>query len=65
VGIALGLGGHMQIDHGALQGFMAQDFLDMAYGDIGFQQVGGIGMTKDMGMNMFFKSQPLLITTLF
>ena len=59
MGIGLGLSGHMQIHHGALQRFVAQYFLDMPYGDIGFQQVRCIGMAKDMGMNMFFKPQTL------
>jgi len=57
MGIGLSLSGHMQIHHGALQCLMAQDFLDMPYGDIGFQQVRCIGVTKDMGMNMLFKPQ--------
>ena len=32
---------------------MAQDFLNMPYGDIGFQQMGRICMAEDMGVNMF------------
>jgi hypothetical protein len=36
---------------------VAQDLLDMPYGDIGFQEMCCVGMSKDMGMNMFFKAQ--------
>jgi len=36
---------------------MSQDFLDMPYVDIGFQQMGCINMTKNMRMNMFFKTE--------
>jgi hypothetical protein len=56
MGIGLGLSGNMQINHGALQCFVPQDFLDMPYGNIGFQQMSCICMSKDMWVNMFFKA---------
>jgi hypothetical protein len=57
MGIGLSLGGDMEIHHGALQCLVSQDFLHMPYGDIRFQKVCCIGMSKDMGMNMLFKAQ--------
>jgi len=59
MGIGLGLGSDMQVNHGAFQCLMAQDFLNMPYGNIGFQEVCCIGMAKDMGMNVFFDPQSL------
>ena len=39
------------------KGFMTQYFLNMPYGDIGFQQMGRIGMAEHMRVDMFFKFQ--------
>ena len=36
---------------------MTQYFLNMPYGDIGFQQMGRIGMAEHMRVDMFFKLQ--------
>lgn len=54
VGVLLTLLGEVEIEHGGLQLGMAHVALDDAQVDSGFEEVGGVGMTKRVNGDSFF-----------
>ncbi len=48
-GIVAGMGGQVGVFGGGEDGAVAEDFLDFEQIDAGFDQMGGIGMSKVVG----------------
>jgi hypothetical protein len=57
--IGLSLSSDMEVDHGALECLVSEEFLDMAYGDIGLDEMGGIGMPEHVWMDVLFQGESL------